>query len=97
MKFYCDDVNYNNLIPQSEIVILVKKNSFANVLVLLKEDVTKPWSSLKIHTEIEKYEQNGNKNMFISDESDEKKMKKSKSDPEMTPHKFSASNGIIID
>ena len=49
---------------------------------MLKEDFTKNWNNLKFSTEIEKYDQSGNKNVYI-DDSEQKKMKKSKSDPEM--------------
>ncbi len=62
---------------------MLKKYSYSNAFVFLKEDVSRPWNSINMITEIEKYEQNSpNKNVYI-DDLDEKKMKKSKSDPEM--------------
>ena len=96
MKFSSNDLNTNHYIPKSEIIIFAKKSSFVNALVLLKEDFTKPWTKLNITTEIEKYDQCLNKNMHICEENGEKKMKKSKSDPEMTAYKSSATTGKII-
>ena len=78
----------NQLIPDSEIIVLLKKYSYSNALVFLKDDITKPWNNLTFTTDIEKYEHiSSNKNVYI-DDLDEKKLKKSKSDPEMLKQKL---------